>query len=289
MSTIVYATDYSENSIAALRYASSVSLKTGAKLVAIHVFDYPTLLNHLGFEAEDPFPDIEGDAYRKHNAKLEAFCRKVLKDDLDRLTFDFEAIEHKSIVNGIVEKAKAVDASLIVTGMKGGSAVKELIMGNTAKHLLEKSPCPVLSIPSDASSEPIATIVYATDFEDEDYGAINKLLEIARPFKAKIKLVHIAPPEKLIGKRYEAEIQNAVCKYIDYEDMDLDIIYSDDTFNALRIYLAQTNADMVAMLKREPKSISSQVFHYDLVTRMESYGKVPLISFHAKNYGIFKL
>lgn len=289
MKTILYATDYSENSVAGLKYAYSISSKMKAKLLVVHVFDYPTMLDNLSLKGEDAFPDIEGGGFKKHNAKLYDFCTKNLKVDLGESNIEIEAIENKSVVKGIVSKAKEVDAFLIVTGMKGGSALREIIMGNTTKHLLEKSPCPVLTIPSDASHTQIETIVYATDFEEEDLGAIDKLTEIAKPFNAKIKIVHVSSLKEIVGKQQMKDIEEKIQKNIKYVNLEFDIFYSDDVFNDLRIYLGNANTDLVAMLERESKSLASQVFHRDLVKRMESYGKIPLISFNAKNYSIFHL
>ena len=287
MKTILYATDYSENSIAALKYAYSLSTAIEATLKVIHVFDYPTMLDSLSFKAEAAFPDIEGDAFKKHNSKLSSFCKEHLGEKLDRINVKVEAIENKSVVSGIVKKAKEIDAFLILTGMKGGSALREVIMGNTTKHLIEKSPCPVLSIPADASPKLIETILYATDFEEEDIGAIDKLTEIAKPLNAKIKIVHISSLKETIGKEEMKAIEEKIQKHIQYPKLEVAILYSEDIFNDMKIYFGNSNADLIAMLERESHGLASKIFHRDLVKRMESYGRIPLISFNAKNYSLF--
>lgn len=289
MKTILYATDYSENSVAALKYAHTMSSKMNVKLLVVHVFDYPTMLDDLSLKSEDPFPDIEGDALKKHYVKLTNFCREHLSADLHKLNIEAEAIEDKSVVNGIISKANEIEAFLIITGMKGGSALREIIMGNTTKKLLEKSPCPVVSIPKNTSHTQIETIVYATDFEEEDIGAIDKLTKIAKPFNAKIKIVHISSLDEVVGKRQMDDMRKKINKYVKYTNIEFDAFYSNNVFNELTIYLGKVNADLIAMLERESKSLSSQIFHRDFVKRMESYGKIPLISFNAKNYGIFHL
>ncbi len=287
MKTILYATDYSENSIAALKYAYSLSTAIEATLKVIHVFDYPTMLDWLSFKAEAAFPDIEGDAFKKHNSKLSSFCKEHLGEKLDRINVKVEAIENKSVVSGIVKKAKEIDAFLILTGMKGGSALREVIMGNTTKHLIEKSPYPVLSIPADASPKLIETILYATDFEEEDIGAIDKLTEIAKPLNAKIKIVHISSLKETIGKEEMKAIEEKIQKHIQYPKLEVAILYSEDIFNDMKIYFGNSNADLIAMLERESHGLASKIFHRDLVKRMESYGRIPLISFNAKNYSLF--
>lgn len=289
MKTILYATDYSKNSVPALKYAYSLSSAMQASLKVVHVFDLPTMLDNLSLKAEEAFPDIEGDAYKKHISKLTAFCQEHLGITIDKTTITVEAIENKSAVNGIVSKAKEIDAFLIISGMRGGSALREIIIGSTAKHLIENSPCPVLSIPKTLSHTQIKTIVYATDFEEEDLGAINKLIEIAEPLNAKIKIIHVSPLKETVGKEPMKIIVDKINKYIDYPHVEIDILYSDDVFTDLKIYLGKANADLIAMLERNDKSLISQVFHRDQIKKMESYGKIPLLSFNAKNYGIFHL
>ncbi|QRM90844.1 hypothetical protein FG167_16865 [Lacinutrix sp. WUR7] len=289
MKTILYATDYSENSVPALKYAYSLSKALRATLKVIHVFDYPTLLDHFSLKAEDPFPDLEGDAIKKHISKLYAFCEEHLGSDLDKMHIKVEAIEDKSVVHGITKKATELDAFFIITGMKGVSAIKEIIMGSTAKNLLKNSPCPVLTIPEDASHTKINTIVYATDFEEEDLGAINKLAEIVEPLQPKIKLVHVFPLKEKLNIAEKKEVEDKIHEKIKYTNVTLDILYADDIFNTLKTYFGNSNADLVGMLERENQMLSSHVFHRDLVKKMESYGKIPVISFNAKNYGIFHL
>lgn len=289
MKTILYATDYSENSELALKYAYNMSTKMDAKLLVIHVFDYPTLLDSFSFKPEPAFPDIEGDAIKKHRSNLNAFCTRVLNSNVATSNIEIEAIMNKSVVKGIVEKANEINAFLLVVGMKGVSALREIIMGSTAKKLIEESPCPVLAIPNDSVNTEMKTIIYASDFEDKDLGAIDKLTKIAKLYNANIKIIHVSSLAETMGNRLIEELEEKFLKYINYPKLELDILYSDDPFNALKIYFGNTNADLMAMLQRESNGITSNLFSRNLVMQMESYGRIPLLSFNAKNYDIFHL
>ena len=286
MNTILYATDYSENSIAALKYAHKMSSKINANLLAVHIFDYPTL---LGTQVKGSSPDLKQDALKEQNEKLEDFCKKHLGDNLDKMNISVEAIQDKSAVNGIISKAEKIQSLLIVTGMKGTSKLRRLIMGSTARGLIAEAPYPVLTIPADASYNEISTIVYATDFQEEDLGAINKLAEIAEPLNAKIQIVHVSPVKERIEKDEKKVIKEKIKKHIKYQNLELDILYSDDIFNELKIYFGKNNADIIAMLERESSSYTSEVFYQTLVKKMKSYGRIPLMSFNSSNYGIFHL
>jgi nucleotide-binding universal stress UspA family protein len=282
MKTILYATDYSQNSEAALKYAYSLCKTLNTKLIVVHVFDYPTLLDDFSLKGEAPFPDIERDALSTHLSKLEQFCTKVLKSDLEKLNLEVEAIEHKSVVDGIIEKVIATNAFLLLTGMKGGSHFREVIMGNTTRHLIDKSPCPVLTIPADVSHRKIETVVYATDFEKDDINDILFIAEIAEVFGANIKIIHISPLKEFDRNKLMTDFEKKVREKTMYPNIEFDIIPSDNTFEELRLYLGKVNADIIAMLERKSNDLFKKIFHRDLVKKMEFYGKIPLLSFKEK-------
>ena len=281
MKTIVHATDYSENAVAALKYAHSLSKKLDANLKVVHVFDYPTMVNTKVLE---PVPQIEANAYKQHNSKLLKFCKEHLGNDLDLRKISTEAIEDTSVVNGIISIATELDASMIITGIKGDNIFKEFIMGNTTKQLIEKSPCPVLAIPAETTHKQLETIVYASDFLEEDIYAIGDLVEIARPFKGVIKVVHITKKEEYDGITQMEWFKEALKQKIKYEKIEFEVIFSEDIFDSLRIYLGDVNADLIVMMEREKYGFMDKITHRDLVKRMESYGKIPLMSFNKKTF-----
>ncbi len=286
MKTILHATDYSENSISALKYAYNMALEIDARLIVLHVFNYPSVLRS---ESQESSSQIENNAIQEHIYRLEQLCENHLENDIEKMNVTVKAIKNKSAVDAINSIAIKNQSLLIITGMKGTSQLRRLIMGSTAKGLFESSTCPVLIIPEDASYNGIKTIVYATDFETEDLDAIDNLSQIAIPFDAKIKIVHIAPIEKKIEEERKKILEDKIANRVDYKNLELDILYSDDVFNVLKIYSGKLNADIIAMLNRESRSYISEIFYTNLVEKMKSYGRMPLLSFNAKNYGKFHL
>src|SRR5690606_27801045 len=132
---------------------------------------------------------------------------------------------------------------------------------------------------------PIKTIVYATDFQQEDLDALCKLATIAKPFEAKIKIVHICTSEKTICDVEKTLRMETIDRYVKYGNVELDVLYSDDIFTELIAYFDTTNADIIGMLERESPSYTADLFYRNLLKKMKSYGKIPFMSFNAKNYG----
>tara|TARA_R110000744_G_scaffold140493_2_gene251696 strand:- start:9760 stop:10593 length:834 start_codon:yes stop_codon:yes gene_type:complete len=271
--------------VAALKYAHKLAQQMGTRLIITHVFDYPSV---LGAEMlSEPFPQLEKDAFKTHRAKLVQFCEEHLSGNWENSNLQLEVVENKSVINGIISVAKESHAYLIVIGMKGGSGLREMIMGSTTKHLIKKGPCPILSIPLDTSYMPFKTIVYATDFEEEDVYAIRKLAEMAEQFDAEIKVVHISTKKEYKGELQMELFKGMLHEKVTYGKMDFELLFSEDVFNSLRIYLGDTNADLMVMLEREKGGFLTKWFHRDLVKKMESYGRIPLLSFREGNHQLF--
>lgn len=285
MKTILYATDYSKNSIAALKYAHKMSEQLGTRLVIAHVFDYPTVLGMEGLDK--PFPHLEKDAFKLHRSKLEKFCTAHMGNTWVAPNIQLEAVKNKAVLNGIIAAAEEWHAYLIVVGVKGESGLRESIMGSTTKHLIEKAPCPILAIPTSASYKSIKTIVYGTDFENEDIYAIRKLVEMAKQFNAEVKVVHITTKKELDKANQVEGFKNMLQQKVEYERMEFVHLISENIFDSLRIYLEEVGADLVVLLEREKKGIFKKWFHRDLVKKMESHGNIPLLSFRGSNHQIF--
>ncbi|MBK5209451.1 MAG: universal stress protein [Flavobacteriaceae bacterium] len=280
MKTIICATDYSKNAVIAVKYAHEISSKIGAQLLVIHIYELPLI---LGMEFDIFYDNLKKTTFQKHNRKLKNFCKKHLGKELKEMKVITYAFEGISASQGIILKASEYNAFMIVIGMKKESTMKELFMGDTSIDLIEKAPCPILAIPTNVSTGKLKTIVYATDFEEEDIGAINKVTQIAKKFNANIKVVHIAG-DKADGNLKMEWFEEMVRQKVTYKKIEFEVLHSQEIFNTLRSYLFSNNTDLVAMLERKKSGFIRKLFHRDLVKEMESFGDIPLLSFNEANY-----
>tara|TARA_R110002111_G_scaffold95555_1_gene147700 strand:- start:219 stop:1079 length:861 start_codon:yes stop_codon:yes gene_type:complete len=281
MKTLLYATDYSENSVSALQFAYKLGQDLGTRLVITHTFTSPTV---LGVEVKGAPPIHEGNPFKFHRNELEKFCTEHLGNKWNNPKIQMEPVQNSSVIKGIIYKAEEYHAQLIVVGTKGDNGLEELILGSTTKKLIEKAPCPIIAIPKDVLPRNLDTMVYATDFEEEDIHAIEKLSEIAKPLKAKIRVVHISTSGEYAGDLRMEWFKDMLKSKVDYPEIKFELLFSEDIFDTLSIYLGVVNADMVVMLEREKKGFLKKWFHSDLVKKMEDYGEVILMSFNEHNH-----
>lgn len=280
MKTIICAIDYSINSIAALKYAVTLSSKISSKLYVLNIYDNSTLSSAVN----EPYLLSTKELKKEKTFKLKYFCIKHIGKNFENNNIQIEVEENSSIVDEIISKAKAIKASLLITGMKGKGKFKSFLLGSTTKELISKAPCPVLAIPENAVLKQLKTIVYATDFEQEDIYALTKLSKIAAAFNSKIKIIHISPINETDGATQMEWFKEMLLQRITYKNLDFNIYSSNDVMYFLRLYLNEVQADMIAMLERSNmKSFFNKIFHNDLVIKMESLGEFPLISFNDKN------
>ncbi|MEK6152278.1 universal stress protein [Flavobacteriaceae bacterium 3-367] len=277
MKTILCATDYSESSVSALKFAKFLSDKLKADLVILHVYDIDTLVSPVSIA----YARMQEEALAKHKAKLTAFCQDQLGTEPDGKKFRIVVDEHSLVWDGILEQREAVGAELIVIGTEGGSGLRRLLMGSTAKDLIHNASCPVLAVPPDALPTKIERMVYATAFEQADIYAIGKLVaQFARPLKIPLDLVHISTKGEYAGEDQMEWFKEMVQQQVDYENMSFQLQFSEDVFGSLADYITDVDAQLVAMLEREEQSFLRSLTHKDLVERMISKAGIPLLTFN---------
>ncbi|PWL37634.1 hypothetical protein DKG77_15150 [Flagellimonas aquimarina] len=278
MKTILYATDYSKNSAAALKLSYWLSKKLDAKLVILHVFDLNVaLLTPLSLT----YSKMEKETYSKHLEKLSVFCDSAtgILPDGERMQIVIK--ENAIVYEGILETQKEMGADLVVMGMKGSSTLKELIIGSTTIAMIEKSPCPILAVPSSINEIALKTITYTTDFEESDLHAIAWLVKnFISKLNATLNIVHISTKNEYAGEDQMEWFKEMLQQKVSFDKLDFKICFSDDIFKELVLFLSKTKTDLVVMLEREKTSFIKSLAHRDLVKQMAFKGTLPLLCFN---------
>lgn len=144
---ILHPTDFSDNAAEALRLAMDLLPLPKTRLYVVHVLDAPHSKEQLS--ADDMtrfFAEKTKDAEQQMNAYLDkCFSGK----DVNPLPV--RIIEQSEMgYKGILDVIHRIEPYMVVVGRKGNSKVKNLSMGSTAQHLVEKSHRPVLVVPPTA-------------------------------------------------------------------------------------------------------------------------------------------
>ena len=280
MKSILYATDYSKASLAALHSAQALSVMLKMRLVLTHVYDLPTA---LGTPLEGAFPDLRLNSQAHNRTKLQAFYYQHRLPDQTPVELCIEPVENMSVLSGIISKANEWNTRFIVVGMKGEHLVKEMVMGSTTKKLIDKAPCPVLAVPADHQFGKVSTLVYATDFELEDLRALEKVVDLAKALGSEIRVVHVTSDKEYYGPAQMEWFKAMLQERVRYDKMYFELLESDDVVHTLEDYSNHLGAGLIGMLERAQKSGAKKWFHRDLVKQMASNNSIPLLSFNEQN------
>lgn len=275
MKTILYATDYSENSVSALQLAITFAQKFDANLIVMHVFDIPI---SLASTVSVSYMKKEKRLFVEHRTKLKEFLIQHLGAN-KAMDVNYVVDEDGSVSDGILETALNFHADLICVGSKGASAAKEFLLGSTAKALLKKAPCPLFVVPADREMAQLHKMVYATDFERADIYGIKKLVKIAQKFGAQIRVVHITSKKEYAGEERMEWFKEMLQEKVDYAQLEFDLIFSDTVFEELMWYVEDCEADLLAMLERKDSTFYQRYLQPDLVRKMAKKSTIPLLSF----------
>ncbi len=149
--TILVPIDCGPRSPALLRSASALARRLGGHLVILHV--YEPLTHAPAHSTAEHLHHCQSIRQRMAEERLELYQDKFL-DDEEVQSATLLAVEGFPEVE-ICEKARALNADLIVVSTHGYRGLKHLLMGSKAEQLIRRVPCPILVLPvaSEGSEE----------------------------------------------------------------------------------------------------------------------------------------
>jgi nucleotide-binding universal stress UspA family protein len=199
---LLFATDFSQASAAALPYAIAISRHYGSTLHATHVVTESAFVMSSGWAD----PSLIGAAYEN--------TRSLAQAKMHDLDVRLEGLPHQTWVctgefwDSIAEVIALNHIDFLVSGTHGRTGMSKLLMGSTAEEILRRARCPVLTVGPRVLAQSEATrrtangdiippeirfqrIVYATDFTAQSLAAKPLAFSLAREFKADLIAIHV--------------------------------------------------------------------------------------------------
>jgi nucleotide-binding universal stress UspA family protein len=195
---ILYATDFSPASEAALLYVKGLSKQYGAKVHAVHV-RLPATYPIVGPEM---LPQVIEAA--EEQAKLEA-------QDLHQMLASFPhdvTVSEGEIWPTLSEIVRQQNIDLIVIGTQGRTGLGRTLLGSVAEEIFRSAPCPVLTVGPHISKDTehrleMKEILFATDFSPESLSALPYAVSLAQEHQALLTILHV------IGEQEVGELVHA--------------------------------------------------------------------------------
>lgn len=273
MKKILFATDFSKNAEKAFHFALKIAEKHQAELIMLHVFGIPPVWGHPYISDPD---EMTRQAGKSWESTLQEFFEQYDTD----LKPTFMVIANNSISKGILSVIKDHKPDLIIAGVKGKSVLKEIFIGSATKVLLKKSPVPLLAVPERARYRGFKKVIYASDLQDFDLTSLELLIQVIKPYKPDIKVVHICNDDQHRDHEKMQWFKHLVKKNISYKPISFELLLSKNIFAKLNTYIKENDFDLMVMLEKEHTGIFERLFHEDLVWTMEFNTSIPILSYN---------
>lgn len=173
---------------------------------------------------------------------------------------------------------------LIVMGIKGPDEGHGGVMGSTTAGVIYKADVPVLVIPEKAPLLNLAAVkkvVYATNFDEKDFVAIDKLLGLLQPFNTELTCLHIGDQDETEWDRAKLGNMSKVLKK-NHKDAALKcvIVPGNDILQDLEKYIEKNDIDVLSLTTHK-RNMITRIFNPSIARKMVFHLKTPLLVFHA--------
>ena len=186
---VLFLTDFSEPSEAALPFAIGIARAYGSKTFVLHVLQP----NPMVYSTPDSI------------ALLQEAQEDAAKAGMERLAAQLAGLPHEGILewgSGVWEsveqtlESSAID--LIVVGTHGRTGAEKLLFGSVAEDIFRRSTVPVLTVGPTVRNgvhggAQFHSILFATDFSSHSRAALPYALSLAQENQARLTLLHVLP------------------------------------------------------------------------------------------------
>ena len=187
--SILFLTDFSEPSAAALPLAASIAHSYGSEVHALHVL-LPAPLANMA-------PEMAASMLDQQEA--------MAKSEMQQLDAELMGVEHETHIERGVdiwpllsEALNDWNIDLIVLGTHGRTGLRKFLMGSTAEEIFRRSSVPVLTIGpgmqySTHRGGRFRCVLFATDFNTLSDTAAAYAISLAQESHARLVLLHVLP------------------------------------------------------------------------------------------------
>lgn len=204
LKNILAPTDFSDESLAGVRYGVELAAQFGAALTLLHVVEPPSRL--AGMEVV---------ALARTEEEVAALARAELATLAERESaggvHSTARVRIGKPFHEIATAAREQAADLLVIATHGHTGWQRVLLGSTAERVVRHAPCPVLIVPARAPLPPtspaaplrLKRILVPIDFSTVSEAALPWATFLAKHYQAELLLLHVTekfPLDYLLGR-----------------------------------------------------------------------------------------
>jgi nucleotide-binding universal stress UspA family protein len=277
LKSVLYLTDFSEASEAALPFAVAIASDYGARVHVLHVLT-PVI------------PETCLEAIRADE--------KFANAELAKVDFQLTGVAHDTAITHGVSVWSAVEQAihernidLIVLGTHGRTHAQKLLLGSFAEEILRRSSVPVLTIgPHVQKNATISgafhSVLFATDFSKSCKAAAQFAVSLAEENDAHLALLHVASKPGM-NEQEEGTVDDVMQALDDIVPSNArrwchpsPIVQFGDTANGILEVATEIGADLIVLGARDAAGHLGAATHFEraIAHKVVAHARCPVLT-----------
>lgn len=262
MRKILIPTDFSENAMNALKYATELFKYEISEFYIMNTYQEESY-SEVVLPTQGALDIATSKISKTSNEQLQ-----IIKKDIITISPNPRHKFHTISANNLLlDKADRIvdqeNIDIVVMGTKGKTNDKKLTFGSNTLQVLKYVQCPVLAIPENYAYIQPKHILFPTNFMIPYKRRELKLVcEIAAPFRATIDVLYISISDKLSRRQQENKefLKEELCK----NTINFKTENSKHLINSIYKYIREKDIDMLVMVNTEHSFLENIVFQSPL-------------------------
>jgi nucleotide-binding universal stress UspA family protein len=290
-SRILLPVDFSGYSDKAAEIAMDWAERLEAEITAVHVF-YNPVINTLPFaeayvydtSADEMLIDLEEKAQEDMTAFMVRLKERKKSKGIEKLQVKTKLLRGVA-EDEIIRFSDDYRPTVIIMGTRGKDRKASDLIGSVTAEVMEGARVPVLAIPEDFKYEgidKIKKVLYATNFEEADFMALDKLEKLVKPLDVSITFAHVCEKASEKWDQLKMEgLQKYVSERFPGTQIDFDLVKNEDFWVGIESYVRNKGIDIISLTTHR-RNIFSRMFNPSVGKKMLFHSTTPLLVFHAR-------
>lgn len=278
MKNILLPTDFSKNSLNAIKYGLEFYKNLSCNFYILHVTLMPT---YVGGEIP-VYPTtnmLESTVLKQAKLELEKLLKKIKKLDSNPEHHFYTISKYDFFIDAVKTQIEEKKIDLIIMGTKGATGFSEVVIGTNTGDLITKIKCPVLIIPENAAFIAPKEIAFPTDFHNFYQPVIlNNISEFAEIYNSSVRILHIVKKdETLTGNQLENK--HYLHNYFTEDKHSFHKITNNKIEDGVACFVESRNIDVIIMIAKN-LNFFQRILFKPTVEEISYHTKVPFLVLH---------
>ena len=246
MRKILIPTDFSKNSLNAIKYATELFKHGPTQIYLLHAFSEEVYDEKMRLE-DAVFEDLKQVAMKHSEAALDKLKKEIFSFSPNPKHSIYAISEFGLLVDSVNDWVEKENIDIVVMGTQGKTHDKKLTFGTNTLQVIKYVKCPVLAIPSEYIHANLENILFSTDFLlPYKRRELKMLANMAKFFAAKVHFMYVSKFPKLSLRQQDnkaflkATFNENHITFLQKEDSDVT--------KSINNFIVENKVDMLVMI-----------------------------------------